>query len=66
MMNESNHDIKRSTLVGFFKASSPEKIIRLTDGGDKIINELKGTNSAAKTLQSYKLAINELDNISEV
>jgi hypothetical protein len=45
MMNESEHDLRSSTMSGFLKKNSPDKLIRLEDGGDKFIHELKGSAS---------------------
>lgn len=41
MINESGHDFKRSTITGFNKTSPSKSVIKLDDGGDQILLELK-------------------------
>lgn len=48
MLNESEHDLRSTTTKGFLKKNSPDKLIKLEDGGDNIICELKGSMSKAK------------------
>jgi hypothetical protein len=49
MMNESSHELKKTSAKSFMKtSSSPERIIKLDDGGDNIISELKGSSSLKK------------------
>lgn len=50
MMNQSEHDLRNSTMKGFLKKNSPNKLIRLDDGGDNILHELKGSMSKANLL----------------
>ena len=60
MMNESNHDLKKTNAINFMKSSSPEKIIKLADGGDHILNELKSSNSPVKLLSNFKSTLYDL------
>lgn len=48
MINESGHDLKRSTITGFNKINSPSKLIKLNDGGDQILMELKNYSKQDK------------------
>ena len=41
MLNESEHELKRSTMHGFLKVNPSQKIITLFDGGDTIFKELQ-------------------------
>lgn len=45
MLNESEHELKKGSRIGFLKVNSPDKIIKLEDGGDSIIHELDMQNS---------------------
>ncbi|CDW79135.1 tpr domain containing protein [Stylonychia lemnae] len=49
MLNDSQHALKQSTVRGFSKVNSPEKQIRLDDGGESILQELSVGQSAGKS-----------------
>lgn len=48
MLNESQHNCKKITMSGFLKSNSPDKVIKLADGGDEFLLELKGSKSSEK------------------
>ncbi len=45
MLNQSEHDLKKSSVIGFLKVNaSTDKLIRLPDGGDFILQDLRNTS----------------------
>ena len=60
MLNQSEHDLRKSTQEGFFKVQSPEKLIRLEDGGDSFINELKNVSRKDKIRDSHMMFNKEI------
>lgn len=51
MENDSNHNLRKSMVEGFRK-TSPEKIIKLDDGGEFIIQEIKTWQKSDKIRDS--------------